>query len=71
MIEWLRQRSRPYLFSNSVAPPIVTAAIKVFDMMEQGAELGTLLHHIKDFNRRSNNRRRNRIRKQIRTRALT
>ena len=39
VIEWLRQRSRPYLFSNSVAPPIVTAAIKVFDMMEQGAEL--------------------------------
>ncbi|MDG1123012.1 MAG: glycine C-acetyltransferase [Glaciecola sp.] len=39
VIEWLRQRSRPYLFSNSVAPPIVTAAIKVFDMMEQGAHL--------------------------------
>lgn len=44
VIEWLRQRSRPYLFSNSVAPPIVTAAIKVFDMMEQGAELRSQLN---------------------------
>ena len=43
VIEWLRQRSRPYLFSNSVAPPIVTAAIKVFDMMAQGAELRSQL----------------------------
>lgn len=39
VIEWLRQRSRPYLFSNSVAPPIVSASIKVFEMMAQGAEL--------------------------------
>lgn len=39
VIEWLRQRSRPYLFSNSVAPPIVSASIKVFDMMESGAHL--------------------------------
>jgi len=44
VIEWLRQRSRPYLFSNSVAPPIVTAAIKVFDMMEQGADLRSQLN---------------------------
>jgi glycine C-acetyltransferase len=44
VIEWLRQRSRPYLFSNSVAPPIVTAAIKVFDMMEQGAQLRAQLN---------------------------
>ncbi|MBT0586760.1 glycine C-acetyltransferase [Alteromonas oceanisediminis] len=39
VVEWLRQRSRPYLFSNSVAPPIVSASLKVFDMMEQGADL--------------------------------
>ncbi|MBR9793807.1 MAG: glycine C-acetyltransferase [Gammaproteobacteria bacterium] len=38
-IEWLRQRSRPYLFSNSVAPPIVAASLKVFDMMADGHEL--------------------------------
>lgn len=36
VVEWLRQRSRPYLFSNSVAPPIVTASLKVFDMMQEG-----------------------------------
>lgn len=39
VVEWLRQRSRPYLFSNSVAPPIVAASIKVFDMMSNGDEL--------------------------------
>ena len=38
VIEWLRQRSRPYLFSNSVAPPIVAAAQKAFAMMADGAE---------------------------------
>jgi glycine C-acetyltransferase len=39
VVEWLRQRSRPYLFSNSVAPPIVAASLKVFEMMEQGNDL--------------------------------
>jgi glycine C-acetyltransferase len=39
IVEWLRQRSRPYLFSNSVAPPIVAASLKVFDMMSDGSEL--------------------------------
>jgi len=39
VIEWLRQRSRPYLFSNSVAPPIVNASLKVFDMMADGEAL--------------------------------
>lgn len=39
IVEWLRQRSRPYLFSNSVAPPIVSASLKVFEMMEQGSQL--------------------------------
>lgn len=43
VISWLRQRSRPYLFSNSVAPPIVAASLKVFDMMENGAALRTAL----------------------------
>jgi glycine C-acetyltransferase len=36
VITWLRQRSRPYLFSNSVAPPIVAASLKVFEMMQHG-----------------------------------
>ncbi|WP_395339094.1 glycine C-acetyltransferase [Ningiella sp. W23] len=43
VIDWLRQRSRPYLFSNSVAPPIVAASIKVFEMMEEGEELRATL----------------------------
>ncbi|MCB4807141.1 glycine C-acetyltransferase [Tamlana sp. 62-3] len=39
IIEMLRQRSRPYLFSNSLAPAIVGASIKVFDMLENNTEL--------------------------------
>lgn len=33
VIEWLRQRSRPYLFSNSLAPAIVSASIKVLELL--------------------------------------
>lgn len=39
VVEWLRQRSRPYLFSNSLAPAIVSASIKVLDMLENGDDL--------------------------------
>ena len=39
VVEWLRQRSRPYLFSNSLAPAIVAASIKVLEMVESGGEL--------------------------------
>ncbi len=39
IIDLLRQRSRPYLFSNSVAPPIVTAAIAAIDMLTESTEL--------------------------------
>lgn len=39
IIEMLRQRSRPYLFSNSLAPAIVGASIKVFDMLEKDTSL--------------------------------
>lgn len=39
IIELLRQRSRPYLFSNSLAPAIVGASIKVFDMLEHDTSL--------------------------------
>ncbi|WP_026874896.1 glycine C-acetyltransferase [Jiangella gansuensis] len=39
IVEYLRQRSRPYLFSNSVAPSIVSAALAVLDRLESGAEL--------------------------------
>jgi len=36
MVEWLRQRSRPYLFSNSLAPAIVNASIKVIELLADG-----------------------------------
>jgi glycine C-acetyltransferase len=39
IIEILRQRSRPYLFSNSLAPAIVGASIKVFDLLSETTEL--------------------------------
>lgn len=39
IIELLRQRSRPYLFSNSLAPAIVGASIKVFDLLSASTEL--------------------------------
>lgn len=39
IIELLRQRSRPYLFSNSLAPSIVGASIAVFDMLSETTEL--------------------------------
>ena len=39
IVEMLRQRSRPYLFSNSLPPHVVAAAIKVFDMLEAAGDL--------------------------------
>jgi len=39
VIEWLRQRSRPYLFSNSLAPAIVNASLQVLKLLAQGGEL--------------------------------
>ncbi len=39
IIEMLRQRSRPYLFSNSLAPPIVAAAMAAFDLIGESTEL--------------------------------
>ncbi len=39
IIEMLRQRSRPYLFSNSLAPAIVGASIKVFDLLSENTSL--------------------------------
>ena len=43
VIDWLRQRSRPYLFSNSLAPSIVAATIKVIDMLADGHALRSSL----------------------------
>ena len=39
IVAWLRQRSRPYLFSNSLAPSVVAASLQVLNMLEDGAEL--------------------------------
>ena len=39
IISWLRQRSRPYLFSNTLAPMIAAASLKVLDMLEKSDDL--------------------------------
>jgi glycine C-acetyltransferase len=39
IIEWLRQRSRPYLFSNTLAPMIAAVSIAVLDLVDSGADL--------------------------------
>jgi len=39
VVEWLRQRSRPYLFSNSLAPSIVNASLRVLQLLTDGGEL--------------------------------
>jgi len=44
IIEMLRQRSRPYLFSNSIPPMVAAAGIAMFDMMENTNELQDKLH---------------------------
>ena len=49
IIEMLRQRSRPYLFSNSLPPAVVGAGIRMFDMMDETTELQEKLHHNTDY----------------------
>ena len=49
IIEMLRQRSRPYLFSNSLPPAVVGAGIRMFDMMNETSELQERLHHNTKF----------------------
>jgi glycine C-acetyltransferase len=44
IVAWLRQRSRPYLFSNSIAPTVAAATIKVLDLLESSPELRDRLH---------------------------
>jgi glycine C-acetyltransferase len=52
VVTMLRQRSRPYLFSNTVAPPIVGASMAVFDMLLDGSplvpKLLSMTHHFRD-----------------------
>ena len=49
IIDMLRQRSRPYLFSNSLPPSIVNAGIKMFRMMGETNELQDKLHHNTEY----------------------
>lgn len=50
IIDMLRQRSRPYLFSNSVAPSIVGASIEMFKMLKESDDLHTtLMENVKYF----------------------
>jgi glycine C-acetyltransferase len=44
IVAWLRQRSRPYLFSNSIAPTVAAATIQVLDLLESSPELRDRLH---------------------------
>jgi len=44
IVAWLRQRSRPYLFSNSIAPPVAAATLQVLDLLEGSTELRERLH---------------------------
>ncbi|MCV3764756.1 glycine C-acetyltransferase [Rhizobium sp. TRM95796] len=44
VVDWLRQRSRPYLFSNTLAPVIAAASLKVFDIIEGGDALRARLY---------------------------
>lgn len=39
VVDWLRQRSRPYLFSNTLAPVVAATSLKVFDLIENGDAL--------------------------------
>ncbi|MBX5131226.1 glycine C-acetyltransferase [Rhizobium lentis] len=49
IVEWLRQRSRPYLFSNTLAPVIAAASLKVFDLIENGDALRQRLSYNADL----------------------
>jgi len=44
IVGWLRQRSRPYLFSNSIAPPVAATTLRVLDLLEGSPELRERLH---------------------------
>ena len=49
IIDMLRQRSRPYLFSNSLAPGLVAAGIRMFELMSETNELQDKLHANTDY----------------------
>jgi glycine C-acetyltransferase len=44
IVGWLRQRSRPYLFSNSIAPPVAAATLKVLELLDSSPEPRQRVH---------------------------
>jgi glycine C-acetyltransferase len=44
IVAWLRQRSRPYLFSNSIPPPVAAGTLRVLDLLERSPDLRERLH---------------------------
>ena len=44
IVAWLRQRSRPYLFSNSIPPPVAAGTLRVLDLLESSPDLRERLH---------------------------
>jgi len=57
LIDMLRQRSRPYLFSNSLPPPLVAAGIKVLELLSTTTELRDRLEENTRYFRKGHNRR--------------
>ena len=53
IIQWLRQRSRPYLFSNSVAPSIVSASLQTIKLLKESQDLRQKLKENSDYFRSS------------------
>lgn len=49
IVALLRQRSRPYLFSNSVAPPVVAGSLKALEIVRRGEALGQLQRNMAQF----------------------
>ena len=44
IVGWLRQRSRPYLFSNSIAPPVAAGTLRVLELLESSTDLRNRVH---------------------------
>ena len=57
LVEWLRQRSRTYLFSNTVAPPVAAGALKAIELLEQSTDLRDRLERNTQFFRAEMGRR--------------
>lgn len=55
IVEWLRQRSRPYLFSNSLPPPVAAASIAVLELLDNGDGLRSHLQDNMDYFRHAMN----------------